>query len=174
MDPIKKIMVKKIMVKKIMVAVGFTEYSEGLLTYAAQIAESMKAELIIVNIINVRDVEAIGSIAAMGYEVDSEHYVSGIKEERRQALDDILAKVSFPADKIHAIFQIGHPIDELLKIAMHENVDLLVMGIKGRSDLEHVLVGSVAEKIFRRSPVPILSYRDEKSAARLKKHMGIK
>ena len=61
-----------------------------------------------------------------------------------------------------------------LKIAMHEKVDLIVMGIRGRSDLEHVLVGSVAEKIFRRSPVPILSYRDKKSAARLKKHIGIK
>ena len=161
-------------IKKIMVADSFTEYSEGLLSYAARIAETLNAELIIVNIINVRDVEAIGSIAAMGYEVDGEHYVSGIKEERRQALNEILAKVSFPADKMRAIFQIGHPIDELLKIAMHENVDLMVMGVKGRSDLEHVLVGSVAEKIFRRSPVPILSYRDEKSAARLKKRIGIK
>jgi len=160
-------------IKKIMVAVGFTEYSEGLLSYAVQIAESLNAEVIIVNIINVRDVEAVGSIAAMGYEIDSEHYVSGIKEERQQALSEILAKVSFPADKMRAIFQIGHPVDELLKIAMHEKVDLMVMGIKGRSDLEHVLVGSLAEKLFRRSPVPILSYRDEKSAARLKKHIGI-
>ena len=161
-------------IKKIMVAVGFSDYSAELLSYAARIAESLNAELIIVNIINVRDVEAIGSIAAMGYEVDSEHYVSGIKEERRQALSEILATVSFPADKMRAVFQIGHPVEELLKIAMREKVDLMVMGIKGRSDLEHVLVGSVAEKIFRRSPVPILSFRDEKSAARLKKHIGIK
>ncbi len=161
-------------IKKVMVAVGFTEYSEGLLAYAARIAETMQAELLIVNIINVRDVEAIGSIAAMGYEVDSEHYVSGIKEERQQALNAILAKILLPAEKIRAIFQIGHPVDELLKIAMHEKIDLLVMGVKGRSNLEHVLVGSVAEKVFRRSPVPVLSYRDTKSAARLKKHIGIK
>ena len=162
-------------IKKIMVAVGYTEYAEGLLNTAARIAESVNAaELIIVNIINIRDVEAIGSIAAMGYEVDSEDYVSGLKEDRRQAISDILAKVSFPADKIQTIFGIGHPVDKLLKIAMRENIDLIVMGIKGRSDLEHVLVGSVAEKIFRRSPVPILSYRDAKSAARLKKHIGIK
>ena len=159
---------------RIMVAVGFTEYAEGLLKYAAQIADGMNAELIIVNIINIRDVEAVGSIAAMGYEVDSEHYVSGLKEDRRQALDDILATVSFPADKIHTIFEVGHPVDKLLKIAIRENIDLIVMGIKGRSDLEHVLVGSVAEKIFRRSPVPILSYRDDKSAARLKKRIAIK
>jgi nucleotide-binding universal stress UspA family protein len=161
-------------IKKIMAAVGFTEYTEGLLTYAARIAESLNAELIVVNIINVRDVEAVASIAAMGYEVDSDHYVSGIKEERRQALSGIMAKISYPADKMRAVFQVGHPVDELLKIAVRENVDLIVMGVKGRSDLEHVLVGSVAEKVFRRSPVPILSYRDEKSVVRLKRHIGIK
>jgi nucleotide-binding universal stress UspA family protein len=161
-------------IKKIMAAVVYTEHAEGLIAFAAQIAESMNAELIIVNIINVRDMEAVGSIAAMGYEVDGDHYVSGIKEERQQALDDILTRIAFPADKMRAIFQIGNPIDAILKIAMHEKVDLMVMGVKGRSDLKHVLVGSVAEKIFRRSPVPILSYRDEKSVARLRKRIGIK
>ena len=157
-----------------MVAVGFTEYSDELLGYAAGIADSIGAEMIVVNIINSRDVEAVGTIAAMGYEVDSEHYVSGVEEERRRALEQMLQKISFPAERIRPVFKVGHPVEELLKIAVKENVDLIVMGIKGRSDLEHLLVGSVAEKVFRRSPIPILSYRDEKSAQRLKKHIGIK
>ena len=157
-----------------MAAVGFTEYSEELLSYAAAIADSIGAEMIVVNIINSRDVEAVGAIAAMGYEVDSEHYVSGVEEERRRALEQMLQKISFSAERIRPVFKVGHPVEELLKIAVKENVDLIVMGIKGRSDLEHLLVGSVAEKVFRRSPIPILSYRDEKSAQRLKKHIGIK
>jgi nucleotide-binding universal stress UspA family protein len=161
-------------INKIMAAVGFTEYTEDLLGYAAGIADSIGAEIIVVNIINSRDVEAVGAIAAMGYEVDSEHYVSGVEEERRRALEQMLKKISFPAERIRPVFKVGHPVEELLKIAVKENVDLIVMGIKGRSDLEHLLVGSVAEKIFRRSPVPILSYRDEKSAQRFKKHIGIK
>ena len=160
-------------INKILVAVGFTEYTEELLNYAARIAESLGAELIVANIINVRDVEAIGTIATMGYEVDSKHYVSGIEEDRRQTLNRILEKISFPADKLHTVFKVGHPVEALLKIAINENADLMVMGIKGRSDLEHILMGSVAEKVFRRSPIPILSYRDEKNAARLKKHIGM-
>ena len=160
-------------INKILVAVGFTDYTEELLNYAVRIAESLGAELIVANIINVRDVEAIGTIATMGYEVDSKHYVSGIEEDRRQTLSRILEKISFPADKLHTVFKVGHPVEELLKIAINENADLMVMGIKGRSDLEHILMGSVAEKVFRRSPIPILSYRDEKSAQRLKKHIGI-
>ena len=159
--------------KKIMVAVGFTEYSDELLGYAAAMAGSIGAEMIVVNIINSRDVEAVGTIAAMGYEVDSEHYVSGVKEERRQILTKMLKKIEFPAERIRSIFKVGHPVEELLKIAVNEKVDLIVMGIKGRSDLEHVLVGSVAEKIFRRSPIPILSYRDTKNAERLKRHIGL-
>jgi nucleotide-binding universal stress UspA family protein len=160
--------------KQILVAVGFTEYSEGLLKYAAQFAEILNAELVVASIVNSRDVEAVGTIAAMGYDVDSEHYVAGIKEERRQMLDEILKKISFPAEKIRSIFKIGNPTEELLKIAVNENVDLIIMGIKGRSNLEHVLVGSVAEKVFRRSPVPILSYRDEKTAGQLRKHIRLK
>ena len=62
---------------------------------------------------------------------------------------------------------------EALRILPREKVDLIIMGIKARSDLEYMLVGSVAEKIFRRSPVPILSYRDQKSAERLRKNIHL-
>jgi len=160
-------------INKIMVADSFTEYSEGLLNYAARFAEGMNAEMIVASVINVRDVEAISTVATMGYEVDSEHYVSEIKADRRQTLNRILAKISYPADKVRTIFKVGHPVHELLEIAIAENADLIVMGIKGRSNLESFLMGSVAEKVFRRSPIPILSYRDEKNAQRLKEHIGM-
>jgi nucleotide-binding universal stress UspA family protein len=159
--------------KKILVAVAFSRYTEGLLKYATDIAGMMNAEILVANIINARDVEAVGTIAAMGYEVDSENYVVGIKAERQKELDNILKKLAYPPEKIHTVFKVGNPRDELLKIAVNEDVDLIIMGLKGRTDLEHVFVGSVAEKVFRRSPIPILSYRDEYNAERLKKHIDL-
>ncbi len=160
-------------IKNILVAIGFSKYSEEILAYAARIAEPLEARLIVASIINIRDVKAVGSISSMGYEVNGEHYVAEVEKERRKTLDRMLEKISFPAAKVHTIFKVGHPVEELLKIAVHESADLMVMGIKGRTDLEHLLVGSVAEKVFRRSPIPILSYRDAKTARRLKKQIGI-
>ena len=159
--------------KTIMVAAGFSQYTQSLLNYAADIAVSMNAELIIASIINARDIEAVGTIAAMGYDVNSENYVAGMKAEREEELDKLLKKLARLPEKTRTVFKIGDPGDELLKLAVKENVDLIIMGIKGRTDLEYIFVGSVAEKVFRRSPIPILSYRDEAIAERLKKHIDL-
>jgi nucleotide-binding universal stress UspA family protein len=160
-------------IKKILVALAFTPYSEGIFNYAAKIAQNFNAELVIGNIINIRDVSAVGVVASMGYEVDSEHYVDGIRAERKKMLGQFLEKSSVNREKIHVIFKVGKPIDELLKIIVKENVDLVVMGTKGRTDLENTFIGSVADKLFRRSPVPIVSFRDEKNAERLRKRIKL-
>lgn len=156
-------------VRKIMVALAFTKHSENVFNYAAQIAQLLNADLVIGSIINSRDIDAVGMVASMGYDVDSDHYIEGIKAEREKMLEQFLAKSSFNRKNIRTIFKVGNPMDELLKLIVNENIDLVVMGIRGRSDLEHALVGSVAEKLFRRSPVPVISYRDPKNAQRLRK-----
>jgi nucleotide-binding universal stress UspA family protein len=156
-------------VKKIMVAMAFTSHSEDLFKSAAQLAQLLNAELIIASIINSRDISAVRMVANMGYEIDAEHYVEGIKTERKELLEKLMAKSAFDRKNMRTIFKIGNPTDELLKLIVKENVDMIVMGIKGHSNLEHMLVGSVAEKLFRRSPVPVISFRDEKSAERLRK-----
>ncbi len=158
-------------IKKILVALAFSPYSEGIFNYAEKIARKFNAELIIGSIINVRDVSAVRMITSMGYEVNGDHYVQSIKEERERMLEQFLEKTPFDRKKIRTIIKVGNPIDELLKLIVKENIDMVVMGIKGRSDLEHVFIGSVAEKLFRRSPVPVISFRDEKNAERLRKRI---
>jgi nucleotide-binding universal stress UspA family protein len=158
-------------IKKIMVAVGFSEYSEGIFNYADKLAEKLGAELIVANIINSRDVEAVTAITNMGYDLDPERYIKEVKAERRNAFEEIAKNATLSGDSIKLILKVGNPADKLLKIIIEENVDLVVMGVKGRTDLEHIFIGSVAEKLFRRSPVTVVSYRDEKDKQRLRKHI---
>ncbi len=160
-------------IKKIMVAVGFSEYAEGIFNYSDKLADKLGAELIVANIINSRDVEAVATITRMGYDLDPEKYIRELKEERRNAFEEMVKGSTSSMDAIKLILQVGNPIDELLKIIVKEKVDLVVMGVKGRTDLEHILIGSVAEKLFRRSPVTIVSYRDEKNRDRLRQHIHL-
>ncbi|MBI9086977.1 MAG: universal stress protein [Desulfobacterales bacterium] len=159
--------------KKILVAIGFTPYSQGIFNFAAKIAEAAGTDLLVASIINTRDVETVSTISALGYTVDGEHYISAIREERMVLLDKIIVTSGFAKEKVHSRFIMGNPIDELLKLCVTEDVEMIVMGTKGRTDLETIFIGSVAEKIFRRAPVTVVSYRDENQAAKLKKRIHL-
>jgi nucleotide-binding universal stress UspA family protein len=160
-------------IKKILVAIGYSDYSEGIFFYAENLAAKLGAELIVANIINTRDVEAVSVITNMGYDLDPEQYIKELKDERLNAFEAVARKATLARDSMKLILAVGNPIDELLKIIVQENADAVVMGVKGKTDLEHFFIGSVAEKLFRRSPVTVISYRDEKSRQRLKKRIHL-
>lgn len=61
--------------------------------------------------------------------------------------------------------QVGVPFEEIVKIADEERVDMIVMGTHGRSGLNRVLLGSVAERVIRLAPCPVLTVRQTKSEA---------
>jgi nucleotide-binding universal stress UspA family protein len=160
-------------IKKTLVALGFSEYAKGTFNYSAKLAKNFGAELIVANIINSRDVSAVASVSAMGYGVDADKYVKDIVDERRRVFKEILNDSIFANENPRLIFKVGHPLYDLLKIIVNEKVDMVIMGVKGRTDLESIFVGSVAEKIFRRCPVTVVSYRDEKTSKKLEERIDI-
>ena len=153
-------------VKKILAAICFSDYCGDTFVYATRLANQLQAELIVANVINIKDVQAVGKIESMGYSVSSEDYVKGVKEERKAELERMIAKSGFSKDKIKAVFKVGHPFQELIKVVEEEDVDLVVMGPKGRSNHPRLLVGSVAEKMSRHSPVSVVIYRKKEAAAK--------
>jgi nucleotide-binding universal stress UspA family protein len=163
------------MVKKILVPIAFSKYSQGILNYAAEIAAPFGAELLMVNVINERDLEAVNKIASFGYKVDVEHYLKTMKNERREELKELTAEMTLPDDQVSFSFRIGDPTNELLKLVIDKNVDIVIMGIKTH-DVRHIFAGSVAERMFRKCPVPIVSYRSGELSERLRekfmKHRG--
>ena len=55
--------------------------------------------------------------------------------------------------------QVGVPFEEIVKVAEEEHADMIVMGTHGRSGLNRVLLGSVAERVIRLAPCPVLTVR---------------
>ena len=59
----------------------------------------------------------------------------------------------------------GIPLQEIIDMADSRDIDLIVMGTHGRTGLTHVLMGSVAEKVVRLAPCPVLVTRGKMEAS---------
>lgn len=152
-------------IRKVMAACDFSDYSEQVVTYAANLCRLLDAELILATVINQRDVDAVNHVSLYYSGLKVDDYVAAQRRQREEKMDALVAMIDLPGDKISRKIVVGEPFTELLDIIQGDGVELVVMGSKGRSNLADVLVGSVADKMFRRSPVPVLSVRSGKAEA---------
>jgi nucleotide-binding universal stress UspA family protein len=148
-------------IQTILVACDFSDYTPGVFACAAELAHNLKAALILVNVINERDVEAVKRVECEYPVVSAKRYVAQLKEERTQLMDALVKEHRCEDLNLKRIFKIGVPFQEILITVHEENADMLVIGAKGRGNVAEVLFGSTAEKVFRRCPVPLLSVRPE-------------
>ena len=145
--------------KRILAAIDLSGYSSETIAAAADLAGRLGAELIVVNVINQRDVDAVKKVENITTGISARKYVEGQKEERMRLIQELLEQAPNKGPAVTIRIRIGIPFMELVKAVKEEAADLVVMGAKGRTDLAGVLFGTTAEKMFRRCPVPLLSVR---------------
>lgn len=89
-------------------------------------------------------------------------------EQAEKELDALASRARERYPKIDAYAVEGEPWEEILRGALQHHADLIVMGTHGRRGLSRALLGSVAERVVRLSPVPVLtiSGRAEEEAKR--------
>ncbi|HUV79064.1 MAG TPA: universal stress protein [Desulfobacterales bacterium] len=146
-------------IRKIMVACDFSEYSEEALRYAIEVAADLKSDLIVVNVINQKDVDVIRMVAIGGEGISEEAFIKNRMENRSERINQLLEETPASHLSVKKILKVGTPFREIIQAIKDEGVDLVVMGPKGRSNLAGILFGSTAKKMFRHCPVPLLSVR---------------
>ncbi len=78
-----------------------------------------------------------------------------LQEDREKIFNDKYLNHIKDKTKVKIVTKSGREDEEILKFAQNEKIDIIVIGTHGRTGIEHVFLGSVAEKIIRRSPIPV-------------------
>ncbi|MBU1344353.1 MAG: universal stress protein [Proteobacteria bacterium] len=153
-------------IHKILACVDFSDFSLMVLEYAVELAKAPNTEIVVLNVINQRDINSIQMAvpyfpAAFTNGIDVEEYIKTLKKDRNEKLK-LLIKENFLNEKSMMSIKIdtGVPFECILKAIETEDIDLVVLANKGRGNISRVLFGSAAEKVFRHSPIPVVSVRD--------------
>ena len=83
-----------------------------------------------------------------------------IEKEAQERLAAMLTDDDRTRFRAMTVIVAGNPFLEIVRYAKANAVDLIVMGTHGRGPIAHMLMGSVAEKVVRKSPCPVLTVRD--------------
>jgi universal stress protein A len=147
--------------KTILCATDFSEASYHALDYGLRFAVNAGGTLIVAHIIHVPD----GDIFGPAHETTGVHPIAGalsFDEAKKWVLDRLEELHAARLDhypRCEFVVDVGDPAEQTLALARQRAVDLIVSATHGRSGLSHLIMGSVAEKVIRHAPCPVLVVR---------------
>jgi len=125
---------------------------ERVVDHAASLARKHEATLHALYVVNT------AGLSNLPMETSMESVSEGLREEGETALEAVARQVPEAVSLQRSTVE-GAPAGEIVDYATGEGCDLIVMGTHGRSGVDRLLLGSVAERVVRRSPVPVLTVR---------------
>jgi nucleotide-binding universal stress UspA family protein len=143
----------------VLVPLDFSSSADQALKYAIELAQTLRAHLTLLHVIHLTPV-ALGDMLASSLEA----YLQTVETEAEQQMHAARARVHQVGLRCDTIIVQGVPFQTIVDTAGDRDVDLIVMGTHGRTGLTHVLIGSVAEKVIRLAPCPVLVTRGSTDA----------
>lgn len=147
-----------IQLKKILVPTDFSEFSKCALKYGCELASRFSGQLHLLNV--VEDIYPLIPDPGMTFPPPDTFAVEMQAAAKKAILnlppEEMVGQITVIREVL-----MGVPFLEIVRYARDQEIDMIVIGTHGRSGLAHVLMGSVAEKIVRKSPCPVLTVRPE-------------
>ena len=138
--------------KKILFPVDLSESSPKLVPYVTTMAEKFGAEIHLLFVARVFEYFSGIYVPHPSISKFEDEIVEGAKKRLKEFTEEYFSDL--PGTKAEVIA--GDISEEILKYTESKGIDLLILGTHGRKGLEKVVFGSVAERVAKTSPVPVL------------------
>ena len=142
------------LVQHMLVPVDFSPYAEQAVEYAIGLAQKLQARLTLLHVVDTTPLGVVEGAAML-----PPSYWQALDMDLAQRLEEPLTRVQNRGLHGETVIVHGTPFQTIIETARDKGVDLIVMGTHGRTGLTHVLLGSVAEKVVRLAPCPVLVTR---------------
>ena len=137
-----------------LVPIDFSEYANQALDYAITLAGKLGARVTLLHVIQPLPLGGVD----MGVTLPST-YIQDLEAEIRHDMESSLERVTAAGLEGDIVIVHGVPFHEIIEAAKTQQVELIVMGTHGHTGFQYVLLGSVAEKVVRLAPCPVLVAR---------------
>ncbi|MGN6351892.1 MAG: universal stress protein [Parafilimonas sp.] len=134
--------------KKILIAVDDSPVAEKVTLEGFLLGKQLNAEMALISVADIAFVMAEGGVTPR-------EMTEMIKDDLKK-VQKMLIKNIFKEQKVWSFIEEGTPADMIKKTCDEWEASLIVIGTHGRTGLSHILMGSVAERVIRHSPVPVL------------------
>ncbi len=147
-------------IKKILVPTDCSELSKDALKYALEFAKKFDAEL---TLLMVTASEPLTILNDYGYFSPELHHKIVNESEKRATveLENFWKSGGEENVTVNLINAKGDPFSEIVRYTKENKTDIIIMGTHGRTGLQHVFMGSVAEKVVRYSSQPVLTVKHQ-------------
>ncbi len=144
-----------IALKNILVATDFSEPADAALTYGRALAGAFDATLHVLHVIEDVYLSAYGSEFYVPVDPSLQ---AEINEAARKQLEALVVDSDGSGPPTRTALRISNTAaTTIIEFARDEHIDLIVMGTRGRRGVAHLLLGSVAERVVRSAPCPVLT-----------------
>src|SRR5687767_3888823 len=144
-------------ITRILVPTDFSTTADAALEYAFVLADRFGASLHLLHV--VADPFIADGMAAETYVLDAPALREAMLEDARERLAHRAAPRETTATRIETEVLFGHGARTIAEYAAERGADLIVMGTHGRTGVAHLLLGSIAERLVRTAPCPVLTVR---------------
>lgn len=151
-------------IKRILYPTDFSEHSEAAWPYALAFTKMCEAELFLLHVVSPPP-RAYGEYAV---EYDPQKLLEGMVAEAEASLQRMAEGAKSEGLILHSLVKVGTDFAEIVAAAKQEGIDLIIMGTHGRTGFSHLLLGSVAERVVRRAPCPVLTVKHPAMQAELR------